>query len=149
MEFRTAYGEKKRVTVKFPNKSMTQQHMKKECDINFIVSQFRKTGMISHAKQYEGSYEDYDAIDFHQAMNIIADANSMFESVPAQVRAEFDNDPGQFVKFVTNPANKDEMVKMGLMRAPLGKLELPDVPPEPSDQPPADAPSEAPPEPPE
>lgn len=115
MEFVTAYGPKKVVEFATEGESLTKQSMKDDADINFIIKQFDKTGVINHRNQYEGDYGDYsEAVTFDEAMRIVADANSMFETVPAKIRKQFGNDPGRFVEFVNNPENREELVKMGL-----------------------------------
>ena len=96
---------------------MTKQSHKKECDINFILQQFQKTGTIAHQKTYQGSYGDFADIDFHEAMNQVARATEMFETVPAHIRAEFGNDPGAFLAFVQDDKNESRLIDMGLARA--------------------------------
>lgn len=132
--FRTAYGEKVKVGKDFTgDKGMTKQSMKQECDINFILARFQKTGMIEHRKQYEGDYSEFGAIDFHTAMNIVAEANSMFESVPSTIRKRFDNDPQKFLDFVQDEKNRNEAIELGIIPKPDevindGNLEVPGDP---------------------
>jgi len=96
--------------------SLTEQSFKKDCDINYIMAQFKKTGLFSHVSKYHGKYEDFTGYpDYHEAMNIVAQADEMFMTLPADIRARFDNDPGAFIEFVDNPDNAEEMRKMGLM----------------------------------
>jgi len=120
--FRTAYGEKPKVSFQAPEgeRSRTKQSMKQECDINFIIRQYRKTGLVNHVKQYQGMYGDFDAVDLHEAMNIIADAQEMFATVPAAIRKEFNNDPAEFVSFVTNPENLPRLRELGLATGDAG-----------------------------
>ena len=96
---------------------LTKQSHKKECDINFILQQFQKTGTIAHQKTYQGSYGEFADIDFHEAMNQVARANEMFETVPAHIRAEFGNDPAAFLNFVQDDKNEAKLIEMGLARA--------------------------------
>ena len=136
IRFRTAYGPKEKVRLDCKDKSLARQSMKQEADINYIVRKYQKTGVIEHLKKYEGEYGQFDAIDFHEAMNVVAEANSMFETVPSEIRARFDNDPGKFLDFVTDEKNRDEMVELGLARRPEvvdppGELNPPEPPPEP------------------
>lgn len=145
--FITAYGPKaprESVQARIGGKSLTKQSMKQECDINFIIQQFSKTGVIQHQKSYEGQYGDFMTIDFHEAMNVVAEANSMFESVPAAIRKEFGNDPKRFLDFVTNPENDDKLREMRLI-PPIAPPPEPGpavAPAEPSPLSPAPGPSE-------
>ena len=41
-------------------------------------------------------------------------AQEQFAALDAAVRSRFDNDPAKFLEFTADPANADEMVKMGL-----------------------------------
>ena len=133
-----------RPVVKFTQPSLTRQAHKDECDINHIMARFQKTGLLSHVAAFEGDYAEYAEIDFHTAMNQIAAAKSMFETVPSNIREEFDNDPGRFIEFVNNPENADKMREMGLAKP----MTPPGVPPVPEGAPSQDAPADgqAPPE---
>lgn len=147
-EFRTAYGPKPRVTLDC-GEGLTKQSMRDECDINLIMKKYAKTGVLEHQRQYRGDYSEFEAIDFHEAMNAITAANAMFMELPAKVRAQFGNDPGSFVDFVTDPENLEAVQKMGLAPAsnappPKGVKPAPEPPSEPP--PAAEAPPEAPPE---
>lgn len=116
-EFVTAYGPKNRVTIEFPEKGRTKQSFAKEANINDIMAKFRKTGLVEHVRETPGEFADLvGQTDFHTAMNIVAEGNSAFAEMPADIRAKFANDPGQFLDFVTNPANAQELVDMGLAK---------------------------------
>ena len=107
--------------------SRTKQSHQKECDVNEILKKFRATGVITHRNKYEGEYGDFtDApASYHEAMNIMREADEMFMSIPAHVRSEFDNDPGKFLEFVGNPDNAERMYDLGLARRPPAKQEEP------------------------
>lgn len=94
----------------------TEQAHKKECDMNFILRNYQKTGIIRHAKEYTGRYDDVPAVDFQQAMETVAAANSMFEELPSSLRKRFKNDPAEFLAFAQNPDNRDEMAKLGMLK---------------------------------
>lgn len=113
-EFRTAYGPKLRANTVNDNPSMVKSEFQKEADINFIIGKFRKTGMVSHLSQHKGDYGTFDTIDFHEAMLTVTAAQEMFETVPADVRKRFGNDPGAFLDFVTDAKNLAEMRELGL-----------------------------------
>ena len=82
--------------------------------------------MITHTAQYEGTYGDFtDALGFQEAQNVIAEAASMFETVPAQIREQFDNDPAKFLDFIQDDANREEMEEMGFDTSHLTPLEAP------------------------
>ena len=125
----------KRVSIDCGGESRTKQQFAKECDINNILKQFRKTGMITHVAKQQGYYGDFiGAGTYHDALNLIQDAQDMFMTLPSQIRAEFDNDPAKFLEFVHNPDNEEKMREMGLLqKVPQAAPEPPPakIPPEP------------------
>lgn len=94
--------------------SRTHQSFAEECDINTIVRRFNLTGALPDNVRVP-QYADFEeSFDFHSAMNAIAMANESFDAMPAEVRARFHNDPGEFVDFCSIPDNIEEMRKLGL-----------------------------------
>lgn len=101
--------------------SRTKQEFVKQCDINNIIKEFSITGQWNHvsAKAAQGAFLDLpDAYDFQSSMNTVIHAQQAFMSLPAAVRDRFHNEPGEFLAFVSDPANADELVKLGI-RNPL------------------------------
>lgn len=99
--------------------SLAKQEFKEESDINTILRRFNVTGHLPNVRLPQ--FGDFDGIvDFHSAMNAIAQAHESFDALPAEIRSRFQNDPGQFVDFCLDDQNKDELVKMGLAKAPEG-----------------------------
>lgn len=93
----------------------TKQSFKEEVDINTIVKRFGLGYELpSHFRVPE--YGDFTNMhDFHGAMNAVRAATENFELLPADVRAKFNNDPGAFVDFATDPENRAEIKKLGLL----------------------------------
>lgn len=94
----------------------TEQAHKKECDMNYILKNYQKTGLIRHSKQNIGRYDDVTKADFQEAMFLVTNAQQMFQTLPSGIRKRFHQDPAQFLEFVQNPDNKAEMQKMGILR---------------------------------
>ena len=110
----------KRFQIKFDqNDGRTQQHQKDECDINLIIKRHTPEQIALMATQNEGQYGDATSIDYHAAQNIIANANTMFNDLPSEIRNQFDNDPALFLDFTSNEENYAEMRKMGIMSPEL------------------------------
>ncbi len=118
----------------------TKQSMKDECDVNNIMSKYQKTGMIDHFAKHSGEYGFATSIDFHGAMNLIMKAEDMFGDLPGEVRGRFNGDPGEFLAFVQDPENADEMLSLGLREAPPGPAAGPIAPA--GDAPPGGAPGD-------
>lgn len=64
-------------------------------------------------------YGDFTSVDYMHMQNSIADIDQQFASLPARLRARFDNDPYQVVRFVEKPENQAEAIKLGLLPAPV------------------------------
>ncbi len=100
----------------FEGKSKTKQYFRKECDINNIMARFQKTGVIDHFTTYGHSYGEVPAIDLQEALNIAIDAEDMFDDLPSSIRDKFRNNPVEFLEFVQNQDNIEEMRELGLAR---------------------------------
>lgn len=112
----TAYGMRAKKIKYNPGKSRTKQALKDETDINFLVEKYNNS-VDEHFKEYEGNYGEFAEMDYHQAMTQIAKASEMFDAIPSKIRSQFENNPGNFLDFVLNDENYDEMVEMGLAKA--------------------------------
>lgn len=100
------------------DKSLAQQCFAEECDINTIVKRFG-VGYEMPEGVVAPTYQDFEGIfDFHTAMIAITDAREAFGSLPAEVRYRFHNDPGEFVQFCSDGANRAEAEKLGLVVPP-------------------------------
>lgn len=128
--FSSVYDHHVTKGIKFTKPSKTKQASKDECDVNRIVKRFNETGHVSHVRNGQPLYGDFDTVEtFHEAMNIVTNAQEQFALLPAEIRKRFANDPASFLQFVGDPANADELVKMGL--ATKRETPAPAVPPAP------------------
>jgi phage internal scaffolding protein len=95
--------------------SLAQQHFKDECDINNILRQFNLTGILPEAP-LSPRYGDFTGVtDYHTALNQVIAAEDEFMSLPANIRARFENNPAQLIEFLDNPENLDEAISLGLV----------------------------------
>ena len=86
-----------------PNgKSRTRQSHAADCDINNIMAKFQKTGSIDHVAKHGPQYGEVTAITYHEAQNLVIEAQDMFNDLPSSARAKFENDPRNFMDFVQN-----------------------------------------------
>lgn len=95
---------------------LTEQAHKNQTDMNYILREYQKTGLIRHAKENQGRYDDVSPTTFHDAMVIVADSKSMFNELPSNIRKEFGNNPEAFLSFVQNPASKERMQQLGILK---------------------------------
>lgn len=97
------------------DKSLAQQHMKDECDINVIVERFGVTGRVP-VTQFEPTYGDFTGVsDYHTALNKINATEERFMTLPAKIRAKFEHDPYKLVNFLMDEANRSEAIELGLI----------------------------------
>jgi len=65
-----------------------------------------------------GSYGDFStAPDYFEAQQLLLRARSQFESLPANVRRRFDNDPSKLLAFVGDRSNLAEARELGLLKS--------------------------------
>lgn len=82
----------------FTKPSLTKQSERSSCDINKIVQKYVKTGVMPHVRNAVAQYIDAASLpDYQTALNVVIESQETFLSLPAQVRAHFDNDPSKFV----------------------------------------------------
>lgn len=104
----------RRVQFEPKGESMTEQHHKDSVNINNIVERFQRTGVVEHRNEHRGEYGFADAITFQEAMYTVTKGQQIFDELPSHIRKKFNHDPAEFLGFVQNPENAEEMVKLGL-----------------------------------
>lgn len=121
---RTAYMPKLRVVVDFPEGSgRTKQSFKAECDINNIMARFQRTGVLDFTNRHAPQYFDCTGIEFQRAVELVGLGKEMFGDLPSALRARFGNDPAEFFDFVQDPANEQELIRLGLKEKPKAEGE--------------------------
>lgn len=124
MKFVTAYGEHEKVTVKFRDEEgnhdgMTEQHHKDAVDIHNIIHKYDTTGLITHVSVATAQYGDFTGVtDYREALHKVMQADESFSQLPAKVRQQFNNDPGEFFEFAMNPDNAEALADLGLANRP-------------------------------
>lgn len=114
--FRTAYEPHKKYVFKTSGESLTQQHFKEECDVINIIKRHDRNGIIEHVQRGQARYGDFSNVaDYREALDLVRDAQNEFMTIPSDIRKKFDNDPGKFYEFVSNPDNKEELKTMGFI----------------------------------
>ncbi|WMC01485.1 internal scaffolding protein [Microvirus D_HF4_320] len=100
------------ITCKEP--TLTQQHMKDECDINVLVKRYVVTGEMPELTMPPLQGDFLEVPTYQDALNLMVKANQSFMQQPAEIRARFQNDPARFVDFCSNPDNHDQLRELGL-----------------------------------
>lgn len=114
--------------------SMTKQSFTKEADIDYILKKYAETGVVQHGAVGSAMYGDFqDVPAYQEALDAVMRAQEGFDSLPAQVRTRFGNDPAKLLEFVSDDKNYEEAIKLGLV------TKKPDPEPQPKPQEPAPA----------
>lgn len=108
--------KKRKYSITFTEPTLTKQSFRDECDINNIIDRFMKTGVLTHENSSKPQFGDYLGFsDYQDSLNQVIAADEAFDSLPAKVRARFDNDPAKLLAFVGDSENRDEMISLGLI----------------------------------
>ncbi|QCQ85046.1 internal scaffolding protein [Blackfly microvirus SF02] len=111
--------------------SLTRQEFADECDINTLMAQYEKTGVINHFNSATPQYYDLTEMPdtLMGSLEHMKNAEEAFMRLPALVRKEFDNDPISFVVYATDPENLTQLREWGLAapEKPAGALKQDDA----------------------
>lgn len=120
--FRSAYSGRVRVAVDFSasdaNGHGAIQSFKAECDINGIMAKYQRTGVVSWLERRGAEYLDVSEYDFRAAIETLEKGRDLFQELPSTIRERFGNDPAFFLRFMHDPANKEEAMRLGLLKQP-------------------------------
>lgn len=95
--------------------SMTKQSFKNQCDVNFIVEQFDRTGALTHFARGRPEYADVsESADLQTSIEAVKLAGENFAGLPSAVRAAAQNDPVLFLEMSSNQLGMDALVEAGL-----------------------------------
>lgn len=99
--------------------SLAIQSQKDDADINTIVRNFGITGKMPENVRIP-TYGDFEFVGSYQdALHAVREADASFMQLPADVRSRFENNPQNFLDFVSNPDNAEEMRMLGLANKPV------------------------------
>ena len=119
LKFKTGYGDRTRNGFKTTGESLTQQSHAQAADVRNIIKQYDRTGLIANVTKGIAQYGDYSEVnEYAEALNMVRNATESFAELPSHIRQQFNNNPGLFFEFATNPKNSEEMIKMGLKKGP-------------------------------
>lgn len=80
------------------------------------MARYQSTGEMPLLNEMNPQFLDVSAgMDFQTHMDFILDAEDMFAQLPSKIRDRFGNNPGAFLEFSTDDANRVELAKMGLL----------------------------------
>lgn len=107
---------RKRVQIDCSKPKLTDQSYKKSADINNIMLQYSRTGLLPQVKEKIARYVDNtDVLPLEIAHDKIREARTLFMQLPSDIRKLMDNDPTKLVSFIQNPENADILIKKGVL----------------------------------
>lgn len=93
----------------------TNQDSKEEADINTIVRRFGITGEVPVSLRVPLPEAFFECdVEYRDCLDAIRAAAASFETLPAEVRARFANDPAGLVDFAGDPKNLDQLRAWGM-----------------------------------
>lgn len=99
--------------------SLTDQSDKNYLDINNIMKNYAKTGILPQFQEKVAHYIDATELpSYIEAHAQIKEAKELFNAIPANIRKLMDNNPKNLEPFLKNPENKELLYKYGLLEAP-------------------------------
>lgn len=117
--------------------SQTKQEFKDDCDPTKILQRFQQTGLLEHANQYQPQFGIQSSMSYHEAKQLTAESETMFQDLPSATRARFNQNVGEYLDFVSDPSNVLDMLDDGKINAsstPKNKEETPPKITEPSEE---------------
>lgn len=121
MKFYTRFNPPPPVNSPSGDVDMTEQQYKDECDINTILRNYGAVP-VPIAEKIPRFADVSEVGDFAKSLSMVTRATEAFEAQPSSLRARFGHDPSAFYEFVSNPDNRAECIKLGLIEEPDNSL---------------------------
>lgn len=100
----------------FDTPSLTRQADAEDCDINVMMAKYQATGQPPRVNPREPQWGDFSSVpQFQDALNLVHQVETDFALLDARVRDRFANSPAKLLRFLEDPANYDEAVKLGVV----------------------------------
>lgn len=105
-----------RIQLDCSDPQLTDQSYKKQCDINTIMLQYQKTGLLPQQTTIPGQYIDTTLTpSLETAFEVTRNAIDAFYNLPPDIRRLMDNNPSQLESFILNKDNDHILKKHGII----------------------------------
>jgi len=132
MKFRSRYDDcQEEMTAKTRTgavgETLTKQAFAIESNINHIVNKYLKTGQLpDNSRMALAQFGDFTNVpSYKESLETVIRAQDMFSELPSAVRKRFKNNPEGLLEFLSDPENRDEAAKLGLLDPFTGKPPIP------------------------
>lgn len=124
---RAAYDGSRVEVVEEPGESLAVQSEERSANVNNMIRRWLAGEPIPETRPLQ--FGDVSrVVDLQEAANELAVLKQAFMQYPAEIRAEFHNDPLEFAQFVSDPANLEAGRELGIFasdpaepaKAPVG-----------------------------
>lgn len=113
--FRTHYSPQVRVTFETEGESLTEQQFAEESLIINKIRKYDSQGFFDSINRNPAQYTDFTQVrDLADAIDQIEQARDSFQTIPADIRKQFNNSASEFFEFASKESNYPELVKLGL-----------------------------------
>lgn len=135
--------DRDRVCFECDGESLTEQSHADQCNINVIVKRALQTGVVP-GNPGVPEYLDVPAVSYHEALELVRNADTAFADLSAHARAIFNNNPADLLATLesSDDSARERLYESGLLDRPasVDPAPLSDPAPPPSD--PAPPPSD-------
>lgn len=114
------YKTKKTATIN-TEKSLTQQSMANEADINRIVKKYNPEEIVGNRKPKFGDFSEIPT-DLQDILQLAQQAKDSFALIPPEIRLRFNNDPAYFYQELQKPENNEQFKEWGILAPEPVKL---------------------------
>jgi hypothetical protein len=113
-KFYTKYTPPFKISSPVGAATLTDSQFLADCDINVVMRRCA-SGDTSLNQPITGVFADVSDIgDFSTCMSKMLDARRNFEALPSAIRKRFGNDPALLISFLSDSANDEEAIRLGL-----------------------------------
>lgn len=103
----------------------TKQSMRDECNINVIMRRYKKSGQLPLFHGKTPVYGDFSTVQSYQeSLDVVQKADALFRCLPAALRRKLENNPGNFLAYVRDEKNREEMQNYGLIKQTRAEREI-------------------------
>lgn len=108
--------------------SIVEQHHKDSCDINNIVNKYMKHGVVPADRSAFAQYGDFSQVkSFGEMMVKMREASQSFMTLPAEVRAHFENDAARFLDAFSDPNQQKYLLDHGILQKKIPEQDPQDI----------------------